>query len=63
MGVESVRRALGVYRPRRVAYKGAGWGRLCAERWALAAWQRAAGRPSPARRGQILAYRGIGTPK
>ena len=63
MSVESVRRALGVYHPRRVAYKGAVWGRLCAERWALAAWQRAAGRPSPVRRGRILAYHSIGTPR
>ena len=63
MSVESVRRALGVYHPRRVAYKGAVWGRLCAERWALAASQRAAGRPSPVRRGRILAYHSIGTPR
>jgi peptidoglycan/xylan/chitin deacetylase (PgdA/CDA1 family) len=63
MSVESVRRALGVYHPRRVAYKTARWGRLSAERWALAAGQRAAGRPSPVRRGQILAYHGIGTPE
>ncbi len=63
MSVESVRRALGVYHPRRVAYKTARWGRLSAERWALAAWQRAAGRPSPVRRGRILAYHGIGTPE
>ena len=63
MSVESVRRALGVYHPRRVAYKGAVWGRLCAERWALAGWQRAAGRPSPVRRGRILTYHSIGTPR
>ena len=62
MSVESVRRALGVYHPRRVAYKGAVWGRLRAERWALAARQRAAGGPSPVRRGRILAYHSIGTP-
>jgi peptidoglycan/xylan/chitin deacetylase (PgdA/CDA1 family) len=61
--VESVRRALGVYHPRRVAYQGARWGRLCAERWALAAWQRAAGSPSPARHGRILTYHAIGTPE
>ena len=63
MSVESVRRALGVYHPRRVAYKGARWGRLCAERWALAAWQRAAASPSPTRRGRILTYHSIGTPE
>jgi peptidoglycan/xylan/chitin deacetylase (PgdA/CDA1 family) len=63
MSVESVRRALGAYHPRRVAYKTARWGRLSAERWALAGWQRAAGRPSPVRRGRILAYHGIGTPE
>ena len=62
MSVESVRRALGVYHPRRVAYNGAVWGRLCAERWVLAARQRAAGHPSPVRRGRILTYHGIGTP-
>ncbi len=62
MSLESVRRRLGVYHPRRVAYKGAVWGRLCAERWALAASQRAAGRPNPVRRGRILAYHSIGTP-
>ena len=53
MSVESVRRALGAYHPRRVAYKTARWGRLSAERWALAGWQRAAVRPSPVRRGRI----------
>jgi peptidoglycan/xylan/chitin deacetylase (PgdA/CDA1 family) len=63
MSVESVRRALGVYHPRRVAYKGARRGRLSAERWALAARQRATGRPSPVRCGRILAYHGIGTPE
>ena len=63
MSVESVRRALGVYHPRRVAYKGAVWGRLRAERWALAAGQRVAGGPSPVRRGRILAYHSIGTPR
>ena len=63
MSVESVSRALGVYHPRRVAYKGAVWGRLCAERWALAAGQRVAGGPSPVRRGRILAYHSIGTPR
>jgi peptidoglycan/xylan/chitin deacetylase (PgdA/CDA1 family) len=63
MSVESVRRKLGVYHPRRVAYKGAVWGRLCAERWALAASQRAAGRPSRVRRGRILTYHSIGTPQ
>ena len=63
MSVESVRRALGVYHPRRVAYKGAVWGRLRAERWALAARQRAAGPPSLVRRGRILAYHSIGTPR
>ncbi len=63
MSVESVRRRLGVYHPRRVAYKGAHWGRLCAERWALAAWQHAAGSPSPARRARILTYHSIGTPE
>jgi peptidoglycan/xylan/chitin deacetylase (PgdA/CDA1 family) len=62
MSAESVRRALGAYHPRRVAYKGALWGRLCAERWALAGRQRVAGRLSPVRRGRILAYHGIGTP-
>ena len=62
MSAASVRRALGAYHPRRIAYKGAVWGRLCAERWALAAWERAAGGPSPARRGRILAYHSIGTP-
>ena len=62
MSAESVRRALGVYHPRRVAYKGALWGRLCAERWALAGRQRVTGRLSPVRRGRILAYHGIGTP-
>ena len=61
--MESVRRALGVYHPRRVAHTGARWGRLCAERWALAAWQRAAGSPSPARHGRILTYHAIGTPE
>ncbi len=63
MSVESVRRALGVYHPRRVAYKGAVWGRLCAERWALAARQRGADGPGPVRRGRILAYHSIGTPR
>jgi peptidoglycan/xylan/chitin deacetylase (PgdA/CDA1 family) len=63
MSVESVRRALGVYHPRRVAYKGAVWGRLCAERWALAARQRVADGPSPVRRGRILTYHSIGTPE
>jgi peptidoglycan/xylan/chitin deacetylase (PgdA/CDA1 family) len=58
--VESVRRRLGVYHPRRVAYQGALWGRLAAERWALGTWQRATGGPSPARRGRILAYHSIG---
>jgi peptidoglycan/xylan/chitin deacetylase (PgdA/CDA1 family) len=58
--VASVRRRLGVYRPRRVAYQGALWGRLATERWALGAWQRATGGPSPARRGRILAYHSIG---
>jgi peptidoglycan/xylan/chitin deacetylase (PgdA/CDA1 family) len=62
MSLESVRRRLGVYHPRRVGYKGAVWGRLCAERWALAASQRVAGHPSPVRRGRILAYHSIGTP-
>lgn len=47
---------------RGVAYNGARWGRLWAERWALAAWQRAASSPGPARRGRILAYHSIGTP-
>jgi peptidoglycan/xylan/chitin deacetylase (PgdA/CDA1 family) len=63
MSLESVRRRLGVYHPKRVGYKGAVWGRLCAERWALAASQRVAGRPSPVRRGRILAYHSIGTPR
>lgn len=63
MSAGSVRRALGSYHPRQVAYNGARWGRLCAERWALAAWQRAASSPSPARRGRILAYHSIGTPE
>jgi peptidoglycan/xylan/chitin deacetylase (PgdA/CDA1 family) len=63
MSVQSVRRALGVYHPRRLAYKGTVWGRLGAERWALAARQRAAGRPTPVRRGRILAYHSIGTPR
>jgi peptidoglycan/xylan/chitin deacetylase (PgdA/CDA1 family) len=63
MNAGSVRRALGAYRPRRVAYNGARWGRLCAERWALAALQRAAHTPGSARRGRILAYHSIGTPQ
>ncbi|MFY9929422.1 MAG: polysaccharide deacetylase family protein [Streptosporangiaceae bacterium] len=63
MDVEEIRRRLGVYHPRRVAYKGALWGRLTAERWALSARQRATGSPSPVRRGRILAYHSIGTPE
>lgn len=64
MSPASVRRALGSVRhPRRVAYEGARWARLCSERWALAALQRAAGGPSPARHGRILAYHSIGTPE
>jgi peptidoglycan/xylan/chitin deacetylase (PgdA/CDA1 family) len=63
MSVESIRRTLGVYHPRRVAYKGARWGRLYAERWTLAAAQRAAGSSGGTRRGRILTYHGIGTPE
>src|SRR5579872_5554178 len=62
MSAESVRRALVGYHPRRVAYQGALWGRLCAERWTLAGRQRAPSRLSPVRRGRILAYHGIETP-
>jgi peptidoglycan/xylan/chitin deacetylase (PgdA/CDA1 family) len=61
MSVESVRRAVGAYHPRRVAYKGAVWGRLCAERWTLARRQSSVA-PDPVRRGRILAYHGVGTP-
>jgi hypothetical protein len=68
---ESVRRALwACQHPRQVAYNGVRWGRLCAERWALAAragwapWTAAAeSGPRPARRGRILAYHSIGTPE
>jgi peptidoglycan/xylan/chitin deacetylase (PgdA/CDA1 family) len=63
MDTAPIRRALGVCHPRRMAYKGALWGRLCAERWALAAWQRAAGGLSQPPRGRILAYHSIGTPQ
>lgn len=63
MSPGSVRRALGVCHPRQVAYEGARWTRLYAERWALAALQRAAGGPSPARHGRILAYHSVGTPE
>ncbi len=66
MNPGSVRRAVAAYRPRprprQVAYNGARWGRLRAERWALAAWAVAANRSAgSARRGRILAYHSIGT--
>jgi peptidoglycan/xylan/chitin deacetylase (PgdA/CDA1 family) len=63
MTVESLRRQLGQYRPRRVAYQSALWGRLRIERWGLAVRHRAAVGPTPAQRGRILAYHSIGTPQ
>lgn len=61
MTVESLRRSLGRYRPDRVAYRSAVRGRLCTERWGLAARHRVAVGPTPVRRGRILAYHSIGT--
>jgi peptidoglycan/xylan/chitin deacetylase (PgdA/CDA1 family) len=63
MTVESLRSSLGKYRPRRVAYRSAVRGRLCIERWGLAARHRAAAGATPVRRGRILAYHSIGTPQ
>ena len=63
MGIKAVRHALSPYRPDRVAYRGAVKGRLCAERWALATRTRAASGQAQARRGRILAYHSVGTPK
>lgn len=63
MDTQSLRRTLGRYHPRRVGHEGAVWGRLCADRWVLAARQRVTGRPAPSRRGRILAYHSVGTPQ
>jgi peptidoglycan/xylan/chitin deacetylase (PgdA/CDA1 family) len=63
MTVESLRRSLGKYRPRRLAYRSAVRGRLCTERWGLAARHRVATDPAAVRRGRILAYHSIGTPQ
>ena len=63
MDAAALRRTLGKYHPRRVAYQGAVWGRLCAERWGLAARNRMAGGQAPVRRGRILAYHSVGTPQ
>ncbi len=63
MTAESLRQALGRYRPRRVAYRGAVRGRLYAERWGLAVRYRTGGRDTPARRGRILTYHSVGTPR
>jgi len=61
--IASVRHALSGYRPDRVAYRGAVAGRLCAERWALAARTPAQAGRAPVKRGRILAYHSIGTPE
>ena len=63
MGMESVRRALSDYGLRHVAHQRAVRGRLCIDRWALAARHRVVAGVSPARRGRILAYHSIGTPE
>lgn len=63
MTVESLRLSLGNYRPQRVAYRSAVRGRLCIERWGLAARHRVAVGPAPVRRGRILAYHSIGAPQ
>ena len=63
MGTSSVRRALSEYRPDRVAHRSAVAGRLCAERWALAARTPAQARRDPVKRGRILAYHSVGTPE
>jgi peptidoglycan/xylan/chitin deacetylase (PgdA/CDA1 family) len=59
--LESVRHSLSGSRPARVAHRGAVGGRIRIERWALAT-RTAAGR-TPAKRGRILAYHSVGTPK
>jgi peptidoglycan/xylan/chitin deacetylase (PgdA/CDA1 family) len=63
MGWESMRHALGGYRPDRLAYRGAVRGRMCAERSLLAARSRIAPAQTAARRGRILSYHSVGTPQ
>jgi peptidoglycan/xylan/chitin deacetylase (PgdA/CDA1 family) len=61
MRMESVGHSLSSSRPGRIAYHRAVGGRIRIERWALAA--RTAAARAPVKRGRILAYHSIGTPK
>jgi len=63
VGITAVRHALSAYRPDRLAHRGAVAGRLCGERWALAARTPAQARRDPVKRGRILAYHSVGTPE
>lgn len=63
MDVESLRSRLGQYRPSRVAYRSAVRGRMCADRWGLAARHRIVRSQGLVRRGRILAYHSVGTPQ
>lgn len=57
----AARRKLAQSRPGQLARHGMILGRLCADRWSLAAWHRVAPGPPAPRRGRILAYHSIGT--
>jgi len=63
MTAGTLRSSLGRYRPRAVAYRSAVRGRLCIERWGLAARHRVSAEPTPVRRGRILTYHSVGTPQ
>jgi peptidoglycan/xylan/chitin deacetylase (PgdA/CDA1 family) len=63
MRMESVRHALSGYRPDRLAYRGTVRARMCAERSFLAVHAGISPERSAAKRGRILAYHSVGTPK
>jgi peptidoglycan/xylan/chitin deacetylase (PgdA/CDA1 family) len=61
--METVRQSLSGFRSAQAAYRGAVTGRMCIERWSLAARSQAVAWHTPAKRGRILAYHSIGTPQ
>jgi peptidoglycan/xylan/chitin deacetylase (PgdA/CDA1 family) len=60
---ESVRRLMTTSRPGRRLHQGLVFGRICADRWALAHRHQGARQQGVTRRGRILAYHSVGTPQ
>jgi peptidoglycan/xylan/chitin deacetylase (PgdA/CDA1 family) len=63
MSGESVRRLATTSRPGRRVYQSLIFGRLCADRWALAVRHKIGPQTSTRQRGRILAYHSVGTPR